>query len=97
MIADMDLCTIQNGAEDVHVDVIADVDVVPVDAMERGLDDGVVADVTEELAKDTLTVRHSLCEIVAPEQPLGILALGVQVSIKTVVDLSGEHLLAFCS
>jgi len=52
MVANMHLITVQDGAQEIQVDMIADIDVLTVDTVEGRLNDRIVTDLSQQLPKD---------------------------------------------
>jgi hypothetical protein len=97
MVADMYLIVVQNGTHPIQIDMIADVDVVAVAAVEGGLYERTLTDLTQQLLENGPSFRYGFRQIIAAEQFLGPPTLGFQVRIKAVVDVSSQHLLLFGS
>jgi hypothetical protein len=89
MIADAHLIIVENGAHEIQIDMIADIDVPAVAAVEGWLNGRIPADLSQQLPEDGLSLGHGFGPIVEPEQFLGLLALSLQVRVKTVVPFSG--------
>jgi hypothetical protein len=95
MVANMHLIIIENGTQEIQIDMIADLNVLTVAAVEGWLNDRVLTDISQQLLEDALSFRHGFGQIVEPEPFPDLLAFGFQVRIKTVVGFSGQHLLHF--
>jgi hypothetical protein len=89
VVADTDFIAVQDVAQDIQKDVIAEVNVLAVDTVKGRLDEGILADMPQQLPEDGLSFGLSFGQIVAPEYFLDLLALSFQASIETVVEFSG--------
>jgi hypothetical protein len=85
VLADMHLVAIQDGALDIQIDMIADINVLTVAAMEGRLNDRILTDLSQQLPQDGFSFGRGCGQVVALQQFLGLLALSLQFRIETVV------------
>ena len=67
MIANLHLITIQDGAQDIQIDMIADINVLTVATVEVWLNELRLTDLSQQLLEDGLSFRCSYDQIVKPE------------------------------
>lgn len=67
VVTNVHLVTVQNGTQDIQIDVIADVDVLTVGALEWWLNDRMPTNLPQQSPEDGLTLRHGFGQIVKPE------------------------------
>ena len=97
VVTDADVAHVQDDAVEVEEDTFAQVDVRAVIAEERRLHPHRVPTGAEQVAEQApaLLLRRLACGIERLAQVAGAFAAGDELGIEGIIQLAGEHLLAF--